>query len=736
MLLEVKFLAKREYRDKVIVRKRMVVIFCFLLLLLCGLIGRMIYVMVYQSPKLKSIAIAQWTSEVKIDAKRGKILDRNGHELAVSANVYRIDLDMNTLRQTMKEKNLSQDKVASELASALSMDKAEVSKKLSKTLPGGLPLASLNLKRRVDKEQADNVRNLNLKGILVSADTKRYYPNNNFLAQVLGHTNSDGNGLTGVELYYNKQLSGTPGVRISETDRKSEGLPYTISDYTKPVDGKNVVLTIDEMIQGFCEKIATQAMNDNKAKAVSIIVMNPKNGEILAMVNKPDYNPNDPWIKGKPYDELQKMWRNRTVSDTFEPGSIFKVITASTALEEGIVNQNTKFSCNGRIIIGNRTIHCWKSSGHGTQSFADILKNSCNVGFAELGKMIGKETLNKYIQKFGFGQKTGIDLPGEAKGIIKKTQNITDIDLATISFGQANTVSAIQYLTAVNAVANGGTLITPHVMKEITHYDDLTKENVIDQTFDVSGNNSRKILDSSKMAELRGYLENVVIAGGGKNAFIEGYHIAGKTGTAQKAGVGGYQAGKYVSSFVGMAPANDPKVTVLLSIDEPDPSNYYAAQTAAPAAKLVFNDIFNYMGIKGDKTQEETEKSMLKDVVIPDVRGMKKEDAQKLLKDAKLNTELDNNGEYIVDMNPKPGYTVKEGDKIILYTGSAENYNKVVAVPDITGLSPEKAVEVFQSVGLKANFEGEGIVSDQSVEPGKQVKKGTTIDVTADPACD
>ncbi|WP_123053529.1 stage V sporulation protein D [Clostridium sp. JN-1] len=729
-------MTKREYRDKVIVRKRMVIIFCFLLLLICGLIGRMIYVMVYESPKLKSIAIAQWTSEVKIDAKRGKVLDKSGHELAISANVYRVDLDMNTLRQTMKEKNLSQDQVASELAAAMSMDKNEVSKILSKTLPGGLPLSSVNLKRRVEKEQADNVRNLNLNGVLISGDTKRYYPNGNFLSHVLGHTNSDGNGLTGVELYYNKQLSGTPGVRISETDRKSKGLPYTISDYTKPVDGEDVVLTIDEMIQSFCEKIAAQTLNDNKAKAVSIIVMNPKNGEILAMVNKPDYNPNDPWIEGKSYDELQKTWRNRAVSDTFEPGSIFKVVTASAALEEGIVNKDTKFSCNGSIKIGNKTIHCWKSAGHGEQTFSDILKNSCNVGFAQLGKMIGKETLNKYIQKFGFGQKTGIDLPGEAKGIIKKTQDITDIDLATISFGQANTVSAVQYLTAFNAIANGGTLIKPHVMKEITHYDDTKKENVVDQTFDISGSNSKKIVDSSKMSELRGYLERVVSEGGGKKACIEGYHIAGKTGTAQKAGVGGYQSGKYISSFAGMAPANDPKVTVLVSIDEPDPSNYYAAQTAAPAAKLVFNDIFNYMGIKGDKSQEEAAKSMLKDVVIPDVRGMKKEDAQKLLKDNGLNAEVDNNGEYIVDMNPKPGYTVKEGSKVILYTGSAENYNKVVAVPDITGLSPQKAVEVFQSVGLKANFEGEGIVCDQSIKPGKQVEKGTVIDVEADPIGD
>ena len=683
--------------------------------------------MVYQSHKLKSLAIDQWTSEVKIDAKRGRILDRNGRELAVSANVYRVDLDMNTLRDTMKEKKLSQDEVAEKLSGALAMDKGEVSKVLGKTLPGGLPLGSATLKRRIEKEEADKVRNLNLRGVLISADTKRYYPNNNFLAHVLGHTNSDGNGLTGVELNYNKELSGTPGVRIAETDRKSKELPYTISEYTKPIDGKDVVLTIDDMIQHFAEKAADQALKDNKAKAISIVVMDPKNGEVLAMVNKPDYNPNDPWIKDMSYDDLQKSWRNRSVSDTFEPGSIFKVITATAALEENAVSESDKYTCGGSFTVGKKIIHCWKTSGHGEQSFVDILKNSCNVGFAAVGKKVGKENLYKYIKKFGFGEKTGIDLPGEAKGIIKKPENISEIDLATISFGQTNTVSPIQFITAFNAIANGGTLIKPHVMKEISHYDDEKDSKVIDKQFDISGDNSKQIIDANKAAQLRGYLEKVVSEGGGKKAFIEGYHIGGKTGTAQKAGQGGYQPGKYISSFIGMAPANDPRITVLVSIDEPDPSNYYAGQITAPVAQQVFNDIFNYLAMKSDADSQDIARSLLKDVVIPDVRGMKKTDAEKALKEQHLDSESDSNGEYIVDMNPKPGYTVKEGSKIILYTGSTPNYNKVVAVPDVKGLSRDRAVAVFNSVGLKADFEGDGMISEQSIEPGKEVEKGTVI---------
>jgi len=729
-------LAKKEYRDKVIIRKRMVVVFSFMFVLFSLLVGRMLYIMVYQSYKLKSLAIDQWTSEVKISAKRGRILDRNGHELAVSANVYRVDLDMNTLKDTMKEKNLTQAEVASKLSGALSMDNAEVAKILGKTLPGGLPMGSATLKRRIEKEEADKVRNLNLRGVLVSADTKRYYPNNNFLAHVLGHTNSDGNGLTGVELNYNSELSGTPGVRIAETDRKSKELPYTISEYTKPVDGKDVILTIDEMIQHFAEKVADQAMKDNKANAVSIIVMDPKNGEVLAMVNKPDYNPNDPWVKDKSFEELQKMWRNRAVSDTFEPGSIFKVITASAGMEENIVSDSDRYTCTGSFTVGKKVIHCWKTSGHGEQTFAEILKNSCNPGFAAVGKKVGKENLYKYEQKFGLGKKTGIDLPGEANGIIKKPENISEIDLATISFGQTNTVSSIQYLTAFNAIANGGTLIKPHVMKEIAHYDEDKNVEITDKKFDISGDNSKKILDSGKMTQLRGYLERVISEGGGKKAFIEGYHIAGKTGTAQKAGHGGYQAGKYVASFSGMAPANDPRVTVFISIDEPDPSNYYGGQIAAPVAQQIFNDIFNYLAMNSDASSEEIAKSMLKDVVVPDVRGMKKADAAKVLKEHHLDGAPDENGEYITDMNPKPGYTVKEGTKVILYTGNTPNYNKVVTVPDVKGLSPDRATSVFNSIGLKADFKDNGMVSDQSIEPGEEVQKGTVINLETEPLGD
>ncbi len=694
--------------------------------------------MIAKGKEYKEKAILQWTSDVRIAPKRGRILDRNGEDLAISANVFRVDLDLNALRETTKKNKLSMNDIAPEIAKILGMESSEVLPILTKTNSKGKPIGAAILKRRIDKATADKISDFSkkqkLRGIVITGDTKRYYPNGNFLANVLGHTNSDGNGLTGVELYYNKYLAGIPGIKISETDRKSEELPYTISDYTKPIEGKDVVLTIDEMIQYFCEKAASQAMIDNKAAGVTIVAMNPKNGEILGMVNKPDYNPNDPWDLSKSYDENQKAWRNRAVSDTFEPGSIFKVFTATAAMEEKLVKEDDVFNCTGSTVVLGKAVKCWKTTGHGSQNFVDILKNSCNVGFMELGRRLGPEKLNKYIELFGFGKKTGIDLNGEASGIIRKPKNMTALDVAVTSFGQGNTLSSIQYLTAFNAIANGGKLITPHVMKEIVNYDDLNNKKVLQK---YSNYNERRIVDEGVAKQLRSYLEQVVENGGGKKAFIAGYHIAGKTGTAQKISKtgGGYAPGKYVASFAGMAPADNPQISIVINIDEPDPSNYYGGQIATVVGKQVFNDIFNYLSFKSDASKEETSKSLLKDIIVPEVRGLKKPEAEKLLKDNNLKVKLSSEGEVITDMTPKPGYTVKEGTEIILHTGALKKDNNMVMVPNIKGNSPENATKLLSSLGLKARFVGNGIVAEQSIE-GKEVKKGTTIEIHLDITAD
>ena len=744
---------KKSYKRKSIMQKKTVMAGVALTCLFVFLIGRLSYIMIVKRPEYAGKAEEQWTSEVKIDAVRGKILDRNGKELAVSANVYRVDLDLTTIRAYLDKRvdqlsateikqrqsvgipipvgddGITTSDIAPAIAKALNMDVETVKAKLETKLESGLPAGSATLIRRIEKEDADKVKSLKINGIVVSKDTKRYYPNNNFLAHVLGVTGNDGKGLTGIESEYNTYLSGIPGVKIGEFDKNNNDLPYGDSQFTSPVNGKDVTLTIDETIQSFAEKVAQQAYEDNKAKATSVLVMDPKTGEILAMVNKPDFNPNTPYEGYEGFDgategdKIQKMWRNRLVSDSFEPGSIFKVITAIAALEENLVNENTTFECGGGLDFGNRRINCWETQGHGLQTFPEIVQNSCNVGFMKVGEMLGKEKFYEYIKKFGFGDLTGIDLQGEADGIVKIPQNISPTDLATISFGHTNTVNSMQYMAAFNSVANGGTWIQPHIMKEVTHNDDNGVE-IVDEKFEAK---NREVASSEKTAELRKYLERVVTSGSATAAFIDGYHIGGKTGTAQKMENGAYIEGKYISSFVGMAPVDDPKVTVMITVDEPSNGNYYAGQVAVPYAHTLFTDIFNYLN--NQFSQDDVGK-IAKEVVIPEVRGMKKEDAQKALKDIKIQCDIEGNGDTIVSMDPYPGSSIKEGSIIKLYSsGSSDNSNKV-SMPDIKGYSKESAYELLSKLGITATFEGEGAARDQSISSGEIVPKGTSVKIT------
>ena len=712
------------------------------------LIIRLTYIMTIKAPEYAGMAEEQWTSEVKIDAVRGKILDRNGKELAVSADVYRVDLDLKTLRDYLStnlsrlsskeiarrqslgipvpngDNDLTINDIAPVIANALDMDKDVVLKKLDTRLESGMPADAATLIRRIEKDQADKVKDLKIDGIVVSKDTKRIYPNNNFLAHVLGCTDTDGKGLTGIESEYNTYLSGIPGIKIGEFDKNNNDLPYSQSAFTSPVNGKDVNLTIDETIQSFAEKAAEEAYTNNKAKAASVLVMDPKTGEVLAMANKPDFNPNTPYEGYEGFDgetesdKIQKMWRNRLVSDSFEPGSIFKVITAIAALEENVVDDST-FYCNGSIKLADRTIHCWELGGHGAQTFPEIVQNSCNIGFIKVGEMLGKEKLYEYIKKFGFGKITGIDLQGETEGIVKTPENTSTTDLATISFGHTNTVNSVQYMAAFNAVANGGTWIQPHLMKEITHEDDNGVK-VVDETYNP---NKKTVASEDKTAELRSYLERVVTSGSATATFIDGYHIGGKTGTANKMENGRYIDGKYISSFVGMAPVDDPKVTVMITVDEPSTGMYYASQVAAPYAKPLFTDIFNYLN---NKFSNEVENKIMQEHVIPEIRGMKKDDAIKTLSDLNLEYEVGGDGDKVVSVKPYPGTAVKEGSKITISTSGNSNDSKNVVMPDVRGYSKDDASKILDNLGIPATFEGEGVVAEQSISPGEIIAKGTT----------
>ena len=589
-------MASKKISTKLKRKKRLALVYFIIAGIFISLTSRLFYVMAIDSKRLKQIAATQWKSDLTLSAKRGNILDRNGHELAASIDLYRVDLDLLALEQTFSNKNkkLTPNQLATQLASILNMKAEDVNKALNRTLEDGTRASWAPLKRSVEKAEADKVKALKVFGILVSSDSKRYYPNHNFLSHVVGSIDAEGNGTSGVEAYYNKQLTGNEGRIIYERDSKSNQLFFEDSRYTQPVDGKNILLTIDEVIQGYVEKAAEKALSDNKAKGVSIMIMNPKNGEILAMSSKPDFDLNNPRLGAKDADELYNMWKNRSVEYVFEPGSIFKVMTEAAAMEYGTSKENDQFFCNGSLKVANRIINCAELKGHGKENFVEILMNSCNVGFMEVGKKLGKENLYTFIRKMGFGQKTGVDLPGEQTGIVKQPKDMSEVDLATESFGQSISVTQVQYMAAFNAIANGGTWIKPHIMKNIGHYDEngtLIKDEAFNDL------QKKQVLDKNLTDTLRGYLEKVVSKGVGSNAYIEEYHIGGKTGTAQKAENGVYKEKKYMSSFAALAPYEDPKITMLITIDEPDPSNYYAGQTAAPVAKELFNEIFNYIAI-------------------------------------------------------------------------------------------------------------------------------------------
>ena len=721
---------KKKFKDRALIQKRLTLVVWTIVVVFFILILRLSYIMIVKRDEYSSRAEEQWTSEVSIDARRGRILDRNGVELAVSANVYRVDFDLNSVRQYLKNNSLTNADIAGKIADAVGIEENKVMEKLETKLASGANAGSATLIRRIEKESADKVNNLNIDGVIVSPDTKRYYPKGEFLAHVLGSTNVDGQGLTGVELQYNEYLSGVPGVRISEIERNEENLSYTISNFTEPIDGKDVTLTTDSKIQAIAEKVAEKGLVDNQAKRVSIMVMNPNNGEILAMVNKPDFDPNNAFDGFEDFsgetdgEKLQKMWRNSLVNDTFEPGSIFKVVTMVTALEEGIASESDTFECGGSLQVGSHTIKCWKTSGHGSQILPQILQNSCNVGFMKLGEKIGKETLNEYIKKLGFGKTTGIDLPGEASGIVKKTESITESDLATISFGQTNTVTAIQYMQAFNALANGGSLIQPHILKEVSHYDN-TSTKIVDETFEPVI--SKNVLSAESTATLRDYLERTVNEGGSNKSYIEGYHIGGKTGTAQKVNsvTGGYESGKYISSMAAMAPIDSPEITAFISIDEPSNGAYYAGVVTAPLMKILLTDIFNYM----DSEFSEDYNAVARDILIPEIRGKSIEEAKKILKYVNLEYNIEGSGEIVTNTQPYPGYTVKEGTKITIYTGDAVDNNKV-SMPDLTGLSVTSAKDILDDLGIKYSLEGDGFVIDQSIPAGEVITTGSNVRLT------
>ncbi|ELU5585986.1 stage V sporulation protein D [Clostridium perfringens] len=719
--------AKKKNKKIKLNEGRVLAFLLAIVILFLVLVGRLLYIGIFRSKDYKAMAEEQWTNEIQIDARRGRILDRNNRELAVTANVFRVDLDLITLRKYIDKKDTDNIEIAKLLAEALEMDEEKVLSRIELTYPSGNPANSATLIRRIEKEKADKVKELDIKGVIVSEDTKRYYPNGDFLSHTLGTTNADGEGLSGLELYYNEELMGIPGVRVSEVSGNSTSNPYSETSFTPPVDGKDMTLTIDENIQYFVEKVAEDALKKHNADSVSIAVMNPNNGEILGMVNKPGFNPNNPYegseaFKGKDESaKLQNMWRNTIVSDSFEPGSIFKIITSIAAIEENIAGKDEVYYCDGSLNVAGKNIKCWKPGGHGVQNFNQTLENSCNVAFMEMGAKLGEEKLNEYIKLFGFGTQSGIDLPGEATGIVKNVEDISAVDLATISFGQTNTMNGIQFMTALNAVANGGDLIQPHIMKELSHKDDNGTK-IIDEVF--VPKIQENIVDEKSTMRVKAALESTVSNGSSKDAGIEGIKVAGKTGTAEKVDpeTGTYGAG-YIASFAGFAPYDNPQVSLIVIIDNPKNGEHFGGIVAAPFAGELFNNIFNYISLNEGQLDAKDES-----VIIPDLRGDKVTSAEKTLNELGINCVIEGDGTFVTSVTPIPGYKVKKGDSITLYAGSRFDRNeKEIVVPDFRKLNKEEAEEILKSLGLKGEFEGEGEIKEQSISAGEIIKSGDKI---------
>ena len=418
------------------------------------------------------------------------------------------------------------------------------------------------------------------------------------------------------------------------------------------------------------------------------------------------------------------MWRNNIVSNAYEPGSTFKVITMIAAMEEGVVSENDTFNCTGSVNFGGTVVHCWDLNGHGVQTLPEILKNSCNPGFMALGEKLGKVKLNEYIKKLGFGTETGIDLPGEAVGIVKATEEISEIDLGTIAFGQTNSVTIIQLMTAFNAIANGGDLIQPHIVKEISHTDN-NGNTIVDEVIEPTI--KRNVLSEEKTSILRGYLERTATQDGEPGSFVQGYDIGAKSGTAEKydAAIGGYSNTKYIASMIALAPVENPEITVFISVDEPSTGKYYGGQVAAPLVKELFKMIFDYI----ESPLANNEYSLARDIIVPDVRGMNKVEAEKVLEDNGLTIKINGKGDSIVSMDPYPGTTVKEGAEIELSTRGS-NIDKKVVVPDLKGKTRENAKALLENLGLTCTFEGEGDVYYQNTPKGTVVEKGSLIKLT------
>ncbi|MCU6795763.1 stage V sporulation protein D [Paenibacillus sp. WQ 127069] len=627
------------------VRRRLFVALIIGTFLFIALIIRLGFVQIWLGPELSGKAEDSWRRNIPFAAKRGEILDRNGVQLAYNISSPTV---MAIPAQIKDAKS-----VAAQLASTLQLNEEALLKQITqrqlivRIQPGG---------RKITQEKAQEIRSLNLPGIVVAEDNKRYYPFGQLAAHILGFTGIDNQGLTGIELKYDKPLTGLGGSISFLADAAGRQMPNSTDAYVKPRDGMNLQLTVDSHIQSVLERELDQAMVKYQAEHAIAIVMDPNNGEILAMGGRPGYDPGSfREFPKESYDRNLPIWM------TYEPGSTFKIITLAAALEEKKVNLNESFYDPGYIEVAGARLRCWKRGGHGSETFLQVVENSCNPGFVVMGQRLGKEKLFDYISKFGFGTKTGIDLGGEENGIMFKMSRVGPVELATTAFGQGVSVTPIQQITAVSAAINGGKLFKPFVARG---WYQPGSSQMIDQ---VQPELVRQVISEATSKQVRETLESVVANGTGRNAFIEGYRVGGKTGTAQKVVNGRYSATDHIVSFIGFAPADDPKIVVYAAVDNPQ-GLQFGGLIAAPLVKSIMEDTLRYMQVPERKDQME-KKYVYGDtrlVEVPNVIGMSITDIYENLNSNFLLAKS-GVGSYVVNQVPKAGAKLEQGSTIRIY---------------------------------------------------------------------
>lgn len=724
-------------------RQRTAILILLILVLGFGAaVLRLTYLTTVQSSELQESAVDLQLADTTVSAKRGTIYDANGNVLAESASVWQV---------VMSPVNFKNDKQRQAAAKGLSeIFDLEYNDVLDDTKQQSHYVV---VKRRIESDEREKVLELidtlkkdySCSGVIqLLDDYKRYYPKNSLASSVIGFTGSDDQGLEGIEYEYDSYLSGTPGRIITAQNARGTDMPFRYEQNVESEDGNNVYLSIDETIQSICEKYMQKGVEDNNVLNKGVcIAMDVNTGAILAMVTTDGYDLNNPYelsakdkkkikstAKSKQAEAesaaLSNMWRNKAVADTYMPGSVFKMCVASAALEENLVNEKTSFTCTGSISVEGETIHCSNISGHGTQNFVEVISNSCNPAFIQIGQMLGAGKFRQYYQGFGFSDKTGIDLPGEAEDSFWKEGKMGGVDLAVASFGQNFTITPIQMITACAAVSNGGYVVQPHVVSKITD----SKGNVI-KTVDKKV--KRQVISDDTSKKMNEYLEYNTERQGAAAGYISGYKVAGKTGTTEKRGVTKFESSfseDYISSFCGYAPADDPQIAMLVFFDTPDGDAYYGSQVSSPVFINIMSEVLPYLDVKTSYTDEELG---YVDASAGDYTGVSVDEAKTAVEADGFTATVKGNGSTVISQIPTVSSGLQKGGSIVLYTDS-NSQSETVSVPSLIGLSPDEVNDVASAYGLNVSFSGattsSGTSSSQNIEAGTSVSPGTVITVS------